>query len=89
MKCDACGQTHWGLSFLIPSDAWAAISTDGVRYLCPWCASDRLRALGLDVTATINVCLPGLNGTNESITSHFEAIDHYLARIAHLERKWQ
>lgn len=82
--CDACSKTYRGLSFVIPSDAWLKIS-EGVKYLCLWCASDRLEKLGLHVRVAINFVSRGLDGTNGSVISQFEAFDAYIAKIKYLE----
>lgn len=75
MVCDNCLNEFPGLSFAIPDGAWRKISGGTLSgILCPWCVSDRLKALGLHVRADVNLNLPGLDGTNPDAFRRFEEI---------------
>jgi len=72
--CNSCDRDIPGISFVIPGWAWEIIS-EGDRFLCPWCASNRLSDAGITVKANVNINLPGFDATTTTAITAFEAID--------------
>ena len=67
-----------GLMAIIPADAWRAISPtcDLNGFLCPWCMSDRLKALRLEVCCELHLCLPYLDAKNIRALRQAAEIEH-------------
>jgi hypothetical protein len=74
MTCKDCNVDYQGLSFAVHDDDWNLICPeDGT--LCPWCASKRAAALGLTILTSLNLQLPGMDGTNWYAIQAFEGMD--------------